>query len=40
MIGKATKEDFEDVLRLNKALFDYETVFNTEYNLDWTHSDA
>lgn len=32
--------DLESILKLNKALFDYETNFNTEYNLDWTYSEV
>ncbi len=37
-IRKASIKDLEDILRLNKALFDSETVFNDEYNLNWTYS--
>ncbi len=32
--------DLEEILRLNKMLFDYETIFNDEYNLDWTYSEV
>lgn len=39
-IREATIGDLEVILRLNKKLFDYETSFNTEYNLDWTYSDV
>jgi len=40
IIRKANLKDLEEILRLNKALFDYETIFNDEYNLDWTYSDT
>ena len=39
-IRKATIDDLAAILKFNKALFDYETVFNDEYNLDWTYSDT
>jgi ribosomal protein S18 acetylase RimI-like enzyme len=39
-IREATISDLEAILHLNKKLFDYETSFNTEYNLDWTFSDV
>jgi ribosomal protein S18 acetylase RimI-like enzyme len=38
-IRKATPKDFESIQALNKALFDYETRFNDEYNLEWTYSE-
>lgn len=39
LIRKATIDDLEAILKLNKALFDYETAFNKEYNLGWTYSE-
>jgi diamine N-acetyltransferase len=38
-IRKAAVEDLESILKLNKALFDYEEKFNSEYNLGWTYSE-
>jgi diamine N-acetyltransferase len=38
-IRKATIKDLEQILALNKALFDYEEEFNSEYNLGWTYSE-
>lgn len=38
-IRKATVNDLEEILKLNKALFDYEEKFNSEYNLEWTYSE-
>lgn len=40
-IHKATKEDFEDLLRLNKDLFayEYEAGFSKTYDQDWTYSE-
>ena len=29
----------EEILKLNKALFNYEEKFNSEYNLEWTYSE-
>jgi ribosomal protein S18 acetylase RimI-like enzyme len=37
-IREATLADLDLILKLNKALFDHETMFNSEYNLDWTYS--
>lgn len=41
-IRKATADDFDTLLRLNKALFDYEydQGFSETYDLEWTFSDA
>jgi ribosomal protein S18 acetylase RimI-like enzyme len=39
-IRKAVLADINDILRLNKALFDHETAFNQAYNLDWTYSNV
>ena len=40
-IHVGTQADYEDLLRLNKALFDYEADqgFSHTYNLEWTYSD-
>lgn len=38
-IRKASKEDLDIILELNKNLFSYETQFNREYNQEWTYSD-
>lgn len=40
-IRQATQDDFEDLLRLNKALFDYELSqgFTATANPGWTYSD-
>lgn len=40
IIRSATINDLEKILVLNRALFEYETRFNTEYNLDWTYSET
>ncbi|MGH7203456.1 MAG: GNAT family N-acetyltransferase [Candidatus Levyibacteriota bacterium] len=39
-IRKAVLSDFNEILRLNKALFDFEARFNQKYNLDWTYSEV
>ena len=39
-VRQANTADLEDILRLNKALFDHETAFNQAYNLEWTYSDV
>ena len=39
-IRQAKFSDLEEILRLNKALFDYEEIFNSEYDLNWTYSDV
>lgn len=38
-IRQAIPDDFESILKLNKALFDNEEIFTKEYSLDWTYSD-
>ncbi len=38
-VRKAERKDLESILSLNKALFDYESKFDHEYNLDWTYSE-
>lgn len=38
-IRTATSDDFESVLRLNKALFNNEEIFTKEYNPKWTYSE-
>lgn len=37
----ATKDDLDDILRLNQALFDYEYAegFTQTYNREWTYSE-
>jgi ribosomal protein S18 acetylase RimI-like enzyme len=39
-IRKAIISDFEELLRLNKELFDFEEQFGHKYNLEWTYSDV
>lgn len=39
IIRPAAITDLQSILKLNKDLFDHETVFNTEYDLDWTYSE-
>ena len=38
-IRNAAITDLEAILKLNKALFNYEEKFNSEYNLEWTYSE-
>lgn len=40
VVRTASTNDLEGILSLNKSLFDYETKFSSEYNLDWTYSDV
>ena len=35
---KATPEDFDDIIRLKKALYNYEQQFSTEYSTAWPES--
>lgn len=37
-IRQAERKDFDSLLRLNLALFRYESTFTQTYNLDWTYS--
>ena len=39
-IRKATIEDLEHILALNKKLFEYESGFTAEYNQEWTYSEV
>lgn len=39
-IRKATINDFDEILRLNKALFDYEAQFKHDYNVNWPDETA
>jgi ribosomal protein S18 acetylase RimI-like enzyme len=39
-VRKAKLADFDDILKLNQALFDYEEQFNHEYNLNWPYEKA
>ena len=39
LIREAKINDLDSILALNKALFDYEEEFNSEYNLNWTYSE-
>lgn len=39
-IRKARPGDLTAISALNKMLFEYETIFNDEYNLQWTYSDS
>lgn len=38
-VRQASIHDLERIQHLNKSLFEYETRFNTEYNLKWAHSE-
>ena len=39
-IRKAELSDFDEILRLNQALFNFEEQFQHQYNLNWTYSEA
>ena len=40
VIRKATVNDLNAILELNKKLFEYETAFNIEFNPEWSYSDS
>lgn len=39
-IRRAEQKDFDDVVRLNKALFDFEAQFNHAFDVNWPYAPA
>ena len=39
ILKQAAIDNLDEILKLNKALFDFESQFGHDYNLDWTYSE-
>jgi ribosomal protein S18 acetylase RimI-like enzyme len=37
-VRRAEAKDIQEILKLNKKLFDFEQAFGKQYNMDWTYS--